>query len=266
MALSTYISENLTIDQLKLLKELNELEIEWFRLENLQERLINHYSNLAELVENLTNKGILKRAERGVYLSTNFNDANVIGTLLVKHGAIAYWSALYLHGLTSRFPNIVYVQTTQRKITKTIFGTTYNFITVPSRKFIGIASNGYGNLSYPISDIEKTIVDCFDLPQYSGGFDNMVQAFGQAKLNGQKLINYCKAIDNIAVTKRIGFLSELLQKKGLKEFISWARGQVNERFNPIDAGGPEMGEFENTWRLRLNVAREDILNLTNEMY
>jgi len=266
MAISTYISENLTIDQLKLLKELNELEIEWFRLDNLQERLINHYTNLAELVENLTNKGILKRAERGVYLSANFNDPNVIGTLLVSRGTIAYWSALYLHGLSSRFPSIVYIQTTQRKISKTIFGTTYHFITVPDRKFIGIITNGYGNLSYPISDVEKTIIDCFDLTQYSGGFDNLVQAFAQAKLNAQKLIHYCEVINNIAVIKRMGFLSELLEKKGLKEFISWARNQINERYNPIDAGGPDIGEFENSWRLRLNVSREEITNLANETY
>lgn len=266
MALSTYISENLTSDQIKLSKELNELEIEWFRLENLQIRLTNQYSNLEELVENLANKGILKRAERGVYLSANFNDPYVIGTLLVKQGAIAYWSALYLHGLISRFPNIVYVQTTQRKITKSVFGTTYNFVTVPDRKYVGIINNGYGNLSYPISELEKTIVDCFDLPRYSGGFDNLVQAFNQAKLDGQKLTSHCKSVNNLAVIKRIGFLSEHLEKKGLKDFITWARNQVNERYNPIDAGGPDIGEFDKSWRLRLNVSREEIMNIANEIY
>ena len=266
MARSTYISENLTIEQLSLMKELTDNEIEWFRLEYLPDRLSKDYSNLGELVENLANKGILKRAERGVYVMANFNDPYVIGTLSVRNGAIAYWSALYLHGLTSRFPNIVYIQTTQRKIAKTIFGTTYHFITVPDRKFIGITANGYGNLSYPISEVEKTITDCFDLPQYSGGFDNLVQAFSQAKLNGQKLIHYCRAVDNTAAIKRIGFLAEFLQKNNMKNFINWARDQVNERYNPVDAGGPDTGEFDNTWRLRLNVTREDIRSLANEIY
>ena len=115
MPRSTYISENLTGDQLKLANELSMMEIDWFRLENLQEQLESQYDNIQELLENLAHKGILKRAERGIYLNSGFNDTGVIGTLMVKQGAIAYWSALHLHGLTSRFPNTVFVQTTQRK-------------------------------------------------------------------------------------------------------------------------------------------------------
>jgi len=109
MPRSTYLSENLTGEQLKLTKELSQMEIEWFRLENLNELLESQYENLQELVENLAHKGILKRAERGVYFNSNFNDTNVIGTLIVKRGAIAYWSALHQYGLVSRFPNTVFL-------------------------------------------------------------------------------------------------------------------------------------------------------------
>jgi predicted transcriptional regulator of viral defense system len=136
MPRSTYLSENITGDQLRLVKELSEKEIEWFRIENLPESLESQYNNIQELVENLAHKGILKRAERGVYLSSNFTDPNVIGTLMVKRGAIAYWSALYLHGLTSRFPNTVFVQSTQRKKNKTVLNVSYKFISVAERKFI----------------------------------------------------------------------------------------------------------------------------------
>jgi predicted transcriptional regulator of viral defense system len=31
---------------------------------------------------------------------------------------------------------------------------------------------GYGNERFRITGIEKTLLDCFDLPQYSGGMKN----------------------------------------------------------------------------------------------
>ena len=266
MPRSTYISENLTGDQLKLVKELSLMEIDWFRLENLQEQLESQYDNIQELIENLAHKGILKRAERGAYLNSNFNDTNIIGTLMVKRGAIAYWSALHLHGLVSGFPNTVFVQTIQRKKDKTVFGVSYKFISVAKRKFIGITTNGYGNYRYSITNVNKTLADCFDLPQYSGGFDGLVQAFALAMLNSQNLIELCAANNNIAAIKRMGFLAEFLQKKGTKSFITWARTKVNLKYNLIDSGGLEEGEFVRDWRLRLNVSREDLLNLATEIY
>jgi predicted transcriptional regulator of viral defense system len=86
-------------------------------------------------------------------------------------------------------------------------------------KLIGIIDAGYGNHSFRITDIEKTFVDCFDLPQYSGGCEELIRAFNKAKLNGEKLINYSSEIGNNAVIKRMGFLAELLEKPGLKRFF-----------------------------------------------
>lgn len=242
------------------------MEIDWFRLEDLHEQLESQYNNIQELVENLAHKGILKRAERGIYLNSSFNDTNIIGTLMVKRGAIAYWSALYLHGLVSRFPNTIFVQTTQRKKSKTVFGVSYKFVSVAERKFIGITANGYGNYRYNITNVDKTLVDCFDLPHYSGGFDGLVQAFAVANLNSQNLIEYCTAINNIAAIKRMGFLAEFLQKKGTKSFTTWGRKQINPKYNLIDSGGLEEGEFVRDWRLRLNISRKNILNLATEIY
>ncbi len=266
MSRSTYISEKLTSEQLRLAKELSQMEIEWFRLENLNALLESQYENIQGLVENLAHKGILKRAERGVYFNSNFNDTNVIGTLIVKRGAIAYWSALHQYGLVSRFPNTVFVQTTQRKKSKAVFKVSYKFISVAERKFIGIRTNGYGNYQYKITDVDKTITDCFDQPQYSSGFDGLVHAFALAKLNSQNLIEYCTAINSIAVIKRMGFLAELFQKQGTKGFIKWAEKQVNLKYNLIDSGGLNEGEFIGKWKLRLNVSREELLTLATEIY
>ncbi len=186
MARSSYKSENLTSEQLKLVRLLNEFEIEYFNLNEIEKSVNQKFKNIGEVVENLADKKILNRLERAKYSNINFNDQNVIGTFISQNSAVAYWSALNIHGLTSRFPNKVFIQTTNRKRDKAILGVNYKFVTIPERKRVGITTLGYGNYRYAITDIEKTIIDCFDLPIYSGGFDLVVSAFSQAKLNSKK--------------------------------------------------------------------------------
>ncbi len=266
MADSVYISANLTKAQLLFLHLINENEVEYFTISGIEGQLNHKFGNINEVLENLVQKNFLYRLQKGYYAVKNFNNQNVIGTFISQNSAVAYWSALNIHGLTSRFPNKVFIQTTKRKRDKTILGVDYKFVTIPERKRDGITTLGYGNNSYAITDIEKTIIDCFDLPIYSGGFDLVVSAFSQAKLNSKKMIEYAEGVNNISVTKRLGFLSELLNKNGLQTFIKYAKLKVNKKYTLIDSAGEDSGEFVSSWRLRLNVSRDEIMNLSKELY
>ncbi|MBU0474347.1 MAG: hypothetical protein KKF62_09295 [Bacteroidetes bacterium] len=266
MADSVYISSSLTKDQLLFLQLLNEKEVEYFTIYGIEEQLSHSFSNINEVLENLVHKNFIYRLQKGYYAVKSFNNQNVIGTFISQNSAVAYWSALNIHGLTSRFPNKVFIQTTKRKKDKTILGVHYQFVTIPERKRVGITSLGYGNNSYAITDIEKTIIDCFDLSIYSGGFDLLLSAFSLAKLNSNKMIEYAEAVNNLSVTKRLGFLSELLNKKGLQTFIKYAKLKVNKKYTLIDSAGKDSGEFILNWRLRLNVSMNEIVNLSKELY
>ena len=261
MAYSVYISSNLTQQQLEFMKLLDEHEIEIFRFEEIETQLDRKFDNLNEVLENLVHKELLSRIERGKFCLADFRDENVIGTFVAKQSAVAYWSALNLHGLTEQFANTIFIQTTHRKKDKILLGTAYKFITVSANKRTGMMWNGYGNIKYPLTDIEKTIIDCFDQPQYSGGYAELIHALSQADLNAEKMIRYCKAVGNSAVTRRIGFLTELFKKPGLKKFINFSREQANEKYNLFDPQGTENGEFVSSWKLRLNTCREELLNL-----
>ena len=266
MASSAYISENLTQNQLALLHILDDKELDIFSLDELSKTLKGKVENINEMVENLVHKKLLARIERGKFCRTNFKDELVIGCHLVADGCVSYWSALNKHGLTEQFPNTVFIQTTKQKAEKTVFGVKYQFVRVVASKHTGIKTQGFGNHRYKITEVEKTIVDCFDLPEYSGGYAELIRAFNEAKLNAEKLIEYCEAIHNIATTKRIGFLAELLNKKGLKPFIRFAKEKVNKKYNLFDTQGTDKGEFVNEWRLRLNISREEILDICNKVY
>ena len=80
------------------------------------------------------------------------------------------------------------------------------------------------------------------------------------------MIEYAEAINNISAIKRMGFIAELLDKKGLQKFIKYAKQKVNKKYTLIDSGGEDTGEFISTWRLRLNVSKNEIINLSKELY
>ncbi len=266
MGTGTYISENLTQSQLAFLRWLDDLELDVFSLDELSKALKGKVDNIHELIENLVHKKLLSRIERGKYCRYNFRDELVIGCRLVDDGCIGYWSALNKHGLTEQFPNTIFIQATKAKPEKTVFGVKYQFVKIAASKRAGIINQGYGNHRYRITDIEKTIVDCFDLPHYSGGYAELIRAFNEGKLNGEKMIQYCEAIHNIAATKRMGYLAELLDKKGLKTFVRFAQNLINPKYNLFDAQGMEKGEFINEWRLRMNISKEEILDICNKQY
>jgi predicted transcriptional regulator of viral defense system len=266
MARSTYISENLNQQQIDFMLSLDDYELDIFTLDELKKQFSQQFIDINELVENLVHKKILSRIERGKYCRANFTDEKIIGCFIGNSGAIAYWSALNAYGLTEQFPNNVFIQTSKPKRNKTVFGTSYKFVKVVPSKITGILTQGQGNRKYWITDIEKTIVDCFDLPEHSGGYAELIRAFNQAKLNSEKMITYCTAINNIAATKRMGFFAELLDKKGLKNFIRYAKQQINKKYNVFDPAGTDKGEFVNDWRLRLNISRNEILDICNKQY
>jgi len=267
MAKSTYISRQLTEEQLQFLKYLEDNEIIYFKLSAFKNQLPNKLKhNTNELVENLFQKDLLQRIERGVYAKSNYTNLNVLATFIAKNSCIAYWSALHYHNLTERFPNTVFIKTTQRKRDTLILGTPIKFITVKENKNLGTIQEGYGDNSFSITDIEMTLVDCFDQTRYAGDFADLIKAFANAKLTNNKLIAYTKAYHNIAVTKRLGYLATLFHSKKLNNFINYAKSQVNKRYSLLDAGGIEKGEFVNDWKLRLNISKKELLQMAENEY
>jgi len=77
------------------------------------------------------------------------------------------------------------------------------------------------------------------------------------------MISYCDAINNIAAAKRMGFHAEFINKQGLKAFISYARQKLNAKYNRFDPLGSETGEFDNSWKLRFNISKENLFKICN---
>ena len=266
MADSVYISTNLTGNQLRFMKLLEEHEILYFRMKEIEDRINQHFANLNEVLENLVDKKVLNRIERGKYARAQFNDSYVLGSFISNGGVVGYWSALHLHGLTERFPNKLFIKTTVRKRNTSLLGTTVQFVSVQGRKNIGIIKNGYGDNAYPLTDMESTLLDCFDQPRYAGDWPDLIRAFYRAKLNADKLIEYTKVYNNASITRRIGYLAELFKKKELKNFIQFAQKNPGNKYVLFDAVAQDGGAFNSRWMLRMNMEEAAILDCVQEAY
>lgn len=206
------------------------------------------------------------KIEKGKYCKNTFRNEYAIGNYLTSDAVIGYWSALNIHGLTEQFPNKVYVQTIKNKTNTEIFGVKYQFVKVRPHKMTGIIKTGIGTNQFRITDVEKTIIDCFDLPNYSGGYMELIRAFHRTKLSSKKMINYLEAINNKAVAKRIGYLAELFDKKGFKQLIKYAKKQKSKNYDLLDVYGYDEGKYNAEWHLKLNMDKGDLLEIAKSIY
>ena len=66
----------------------------------------------------------------------------------------------------------------------------------------------------PISDVHRTVVDMLDDPSVGGGVQHVADCLAsylrRGDRNDEKIIEYVARLDNGAIFKRLGFLSERL--------------------------------------------------------
>ncbi len=251
---------------MELLKLLDNMELNIFSASDIKRQDVLNASELQIAFERLAKRGLISRIEKGKYCRHNFRNEFVIGNFMAGNGAIAYWSALNFYGLTEQFPNSVFVQSPFLKRDKYVFGVNYHFIKVKPGKFFGITEQGYGNELYRITDVEKTLLDCFDLPQYSGGYEELIRAFYTAKINKNRLQQYGFAMNNLAILKRMAFLSELFEMEGFNQFQNAVKKILNNRYSLIDPFGDNTGQFVAKWKIRLNIPKNNLLQIINKMY
>ncbi|MFW5956683.1 MAG: type IV toxin-antitoxin system AbiEi family antitoxin domain-containing protein [Halorhabdus sp.] len=216
-----------------------------------------------EIASRLTEKGWLDRLFPGTYLIiplTAGEDA-VYTTheyLIAAHVAepmyIGYYSALSHHGLTEQVPRTVYVITPTRAQSREIHGVPYRVTTVTERKFFGFEPTSIEGTTVQVSDLEKTLVDCADHPEFCGGLRELATAMRTADDRGcawDTVGKYLERLDNGAATKRIVYLADQLgiDLPTREELVA----SFTSGYSPLDPTRPDTGSTDSTYRLRINV-------------
>lgn len=247
-----------------IIKYLDENEIKIFHLNILIEYFEGNNVNFRAAVEAILKDGIIKSLQKGLYCRYSFHNEFVLAYFLAPKGAVAYWTALHWHGLTTQFSNTIFVQSPTLIKNKEVMDVSFQFVKVKPSKATGYQLEGRGNNQFKITNIEKTIVDCFDSTGQAVDWTELIKALYKAKMRNKELIEACEAVANVSVIKRLGYLIELMEIKNLKIFEKYALQKVNKKYNDLDPSSPSSGLYLAKWRLRLNVSEGDILqNLKN---
>ncbi len=132
-----------------------------------------------------------------------------------RHGRVVpgYYSALNHHGLTEQVPRTVYVVTPTRAQSREIHGVPYRVTTVTERKFFGVEPTSIEGTTVQVSDLEKTLVDCADHPEFCGGLRELATAMRTAadrNCDWDTVGEYLERLGNGAATKRIAYLADQL--------------------------------------------------------
>ena len=226
----------------------------------------------------LVDKGWLERIEKGKYLivpleagpdRTWTEDAHVIAGHLVSPAMVSHWSALNYWNLTEQVPRVTYVQTTARKENRRprVLGMQFRIVRVKPRKFFG--SHGYRAGEWPVevTDLEKTIVDCLDRPDLSGGLDQVGKALlaGDGDFDWDRTTMYLCRFGSGAVVKRLGFLVEALElahppePRMLNEWLDLRTAGISK----LDPSSPrEPHRITIRWRIEVNLPEEGLLRRT----
>jgi predicted transcriptional regulator of viral defense system len=216
-----------------------------------------------EIASRLAEKRWLERLFPGTYLilplaageeATYTTHEYLIATHVADPMYIGYYSALSHHGLTEQVPRTVYVVTPTRAQSREIHGVPYRVTTVTERKFFGTEPTSIEGTSVQVSDLEKTLVDCADHPEFCGGIPELATAMRAADEQGcawETVGEYLECLDNGAATKRIVYLADQLgidlpDREAL--VASFTSG-----YSLLDPTRPKAGSTDSTYRLRINV-------------
>ena len=234
-------------------------EIKKFNLRDIKKEFPQFNVNTS--LEVLAKEGFIERVEKGKYVIKNFRDSEVLGTWVSNGGAISYFTALHYHNLTLQLPKTIYVQTIKQKSNASYFGVPFYFVKLNIKKIFGLQHSQSQGEEFLITDKEKTILDCFDLPQYSGGYFDLIRGLKENDFNIEKLTEYASKMDNRSLLKRIGFLLEYFKKDNYMVFKNKNLKLINDKYNLLDPFGKNEGRFINEWKLRINIPENILLNL-----
>lgn len=263
--------KNLSKSETKLLTTLSVEGKNVFSYDDAQRILASDRTRVKQALYVLAEKGWIKNLERGKYLIVPLEafaggawseEAFVVAANLIDPYAIAYWSALNYYGYTEQISRTVFVETTKRKFkTETeVLGIPYKFITLTQHKFFGTSTIWFGNKKVAITDKEKTIVDCFDHPEYCGGIVEAAKGIANAfddKIDLKKLTSYVKKMNNRAIFKRLGYLCGVLDLPA-GEYVEQWREMVSPGYALLDPLSAKTGKHNAKWHIRANVSEANL--------
>jgi len=227
----------------------------------------------SKLLAAMARKGALHRVGRGRYVvipsdvlygrQTFVADPfQVVDELLQREGVteyyVAYQSAALVYGAANQLPQALLAALPGQRRPIALGRAEIIFVQVQRAKFFGSQEIRYRDALLRISDREKTLLDCLDRFDLSGGMDEVVHTIGALlpEADPARLLAYAPAMHNQALVHRLGYILEMLatQQPVQATLLDGLADQVGPGVYPLDPHGPAGSPTHARWRVRANLA------------
>jgi predicted transcriptional regulator of viral defense system len=119
-----------------------------------------------------------------------------------------------------------------------------------------------------VSDVERTVLDAFRRPEFSGGMPGAVRVLERAlpRLDGARLGRYLARIQNESLGRRIGYVADLFRRTSAVR-SRWVEELLPSQDAPYVSLGPareygRRGTHHARWRVVRNVPEDRLLGET----
>ena len=235
--------------------------------------LLGSENSARKVIRNLIRKGWLSRIVGGRYMllppehgPENLGENNILAlaAAAVDPSYIGWWSAAAWHGFTTQKPMTVFVAVLRQAPARTIEGSEVRFVKVTQRKFFGHETYDVYGRSVAISTPAKTLIDCLDRPDLTGGPGELARIAHRALagIAPHDVLAAATAMKSKAVLQRLGFIADLVGRP-LPDDVRQALRDAIPKTYRSHFGRPERREgdlgYVAAWGLFVNARREDLL-------
>jgi len=226
------------------------------------------------LLSDMAKRGLLMRIKDGVYYvipyeqnaETFMPDWHLLGQYIVGDADyyISYYSAMQIHSLITQ-PALKEQIVVNKQIKPSVLkvkGIPFQFIYHNEKHFFGGKKTWIDNFNkIECSDLEKTFIDILFKPEYAGGVTEIAKALYKSKdkINFPKLLDYAIQFDSLAVSKRLGYLLELLQID--TNITGKLQGLKTKSYFLLEPSRLKEGKMLSRWNIRENIDSESIISL-----
>jgi len=172
-----------------------------------------------EVLTSLVRKGWLARAGRGKYLlippewgATPTGESNTLALAaqLTADGYIAFSTAAAHWGLTTQVRNVIWIVTRTHARGRRIGDSDIRFARLPAKALFGFERVPVFGYPVPMSDPEKTVLDCIEYPERAGGLPEASAILVKAarRWDWEKAAGYFERRGNIALVQKFGYLCD----------------------------------------------------------
>lgn len=228
-------------------------------------------ASASSFIRALVNRGIAARLRPGLFQLVPFElgrEKEYLGNPYVaarelmagRDYYVSHASAMDIHRMTTQPQLVVHVVSPLARRKRAIFGTEFRFIRCPRSRFFGFREEWVDKQNKVlVSDLERTVLDGLKAPEHCGGVSEAAKGFWirRSDMDARRMVEYALRLDINAVIGRLGYLMELLEI-GAESDRAALRERLGKAYVLLDPTLPAEGRFLAKWRLRLNIAAEEL--------